>query len=89
MRLDESDFELLWITSMEWGLQWFQQQTRFSNKQPIHYDHKWAYWFKDYPSYLLGRAFLEGIKTDYQELVDEATGDFVLLTNYTSLTWQS
>jgi hypothetical protein len=88
MRLDETDFELLHITSTAWGVEWILQQTRFNCKTPLHFDHKWAYWFKDYPSYLLGREFLDGIKTDYQELVDEATGDFVLVTNYTSLTWQ-
>jgi len=47
-----------------------------------------AYWFKDYSAYLFARTFLDGIRTDYQELIDEATGDFVLLSNYTALTWQ-
>ena len=89
MKLDESDFEMLWDTSMGWGVQWLLQQTRFTSKQPIHYDHKWAYWFRDYSSYLIARQFLDGIKTDYQELVDQSTGDFMLLSNYTSLTWRS
>jgi hypothetical protein len=88
MKLDESDFEMLYTTSMSWGVQWILQQNRFASKQPIHYDHKWAYWFKDYSAYLFARTFLDGIRTDYQELIDEATGDFVLLSNYTALTWQ-
>lgn len=88
IRIDESDFEMLYITSTLWGVDWILQNTRFSAKQPIHYNHKWAYWFKDYAGYLFARTFLDGIRTDYQELVDEATGDFVLVTNYTALTWQ-
>lgn len=88
MKLDESDFEMLYTTSMAWGVQWILQQTRFASKAPIHYDHKWVYWFKDYSTYLFARTFLDGIRTDYQELTDEATGNFALTTNYTALTWQ-
>jgi hypothetical protein len=86
--ISEEDFELLHDVSMAWGEQWKHQQRRFSSKHPIHFNHLFAYWFGNYGSYLLGRQFLINIGTDYQELVDEASGDFVLLTNYVSITWR-
>jgi len=88
MNISETDFELLWISSMGWGVQWLPQLHRFSSKDPIHYDHAWAYWFVSYASYLLARTFLENIGAEYQELADEASSEFMLVTNYTSVCWR-
>ena len=76
---------------MAWGSHWKDHtiNKRFSSTQPIHFDHYFAYWFKGYAEYMIAREFLINIKTDYQELIDEATGDYVLLTNYTSITWRN
>lgn len=87
MNLTEADFELLHRVSTAWGKHWEAQKQRFGGK--IRYDLRWAYWFPDYASLVLGRTFLQNIGSEYQELHDEATGEHLIITNYASVSWQT
>lgn len=88
MNITELDFEQLHSTSMRWGNDWCQHKDRFRCFKPINYAFRWAYWFDDYPALMIARQFLENINSEYQEMYDEAMDQYLIVTNYITLTWR-
>ena len=81
--LKGADFEQLWTNSMEWMNQdWEQQADRFDPK-PF-YSWKYAYWFDSYAALKMAQAFINAVGSNHAIHSDEATGDWVMLTNYAS-----
>jgi len=81
--LKAADFEQLWINSMEWMNQdWEKQADRFDPK-PF-YSWKYAYWFDNYAALKMAQGFINAVGSNYAIHSDEATGDWVMLTNYAS-----
>lgn len=86
----EDDFENLSVTSMEWTAEiWAEQAAdgRFNiTAQDWKYSH--IYWFENYVSVIAAKKILREIGEDYKVLADDSTGEWVILSTYTSLVWK-
>jgi hypothetical protein len=88
LKLDELDFEQLWLNSMNWeGVGWEEQEGRFDpvgwkNKTPLNYSFKRIYWFERYADVLLAKVFLADIKQDFEVYFDNSDETYVIVTNY-------
>ena len=83
VEMNESDFEHLYDTSMNWaGTDWEVQDGRFY-PLPDYEKFERAYWFSSYGNLLLARAYLTAMGFDSATHFDEADGDacYVLLTD--------
>lgn len=87
--MDDEDFDMLPETSMAWaGIDWEEKHPgRFIPARSAETEIRWnltrAYWLGDpYASVLLARAFLQAREEEFQVLVDDSQGQFVIVTNY-------
>ena len=80
--LTSRDFDLIWNTSMEWGLHWKKQKARFEDEPMFHW--KQAYWFNTYLEALIAQHYLSGIGFESQTVFDSAIMEYVILTDYKS-----
>jgi hypothetical protein len=96
LRMSAHDFERLTDTAMEWRGTWDEHRGRFENLDgpfdPTYHPHpKWQliYWFEDYSSVLLARAFLDTQGIEYEAAFDAAEDGpaHVILTNFVSPAW--
>jgi hypothetical protein len=78
-----ADFEQLWLNSMEWnGQDWDKQVDRFEPAPLLTW--KYAYWFDSYAALKMAQGFISAVGSNHAIHTDEATGDWVMLTNYAS-----
>jgi hypothetical protein len=92
MKITQTDFDQLTISSMNWSeshLDWQKQEGRFEDidfriAEPVDVDYSFlrAYWFKTYASVLFAKAFLESLGYEYKVLYDTADDTYVITTNY-------
>ncbi|CAB4161722.1 hypothetical protein UFOVP1201_5 [uncultured Caudovirales phage] len=83
MLITAKDFEALSNTKMQWaGYGWESQSDRFD--QELFYEWPWAYWFEDAASMILARMFLFNLGRGFEFAYDEATDNYIIVTNYNS-----
>jgi len=86
----EEDFECLTATSMEWNPEtWAEQcsQDRFIiTSSDWQYTH--IYWFENYVSVVAAKGILREMGEEYKVHFDTWTGEWVLLSKYTSNVWK-
>jgi hypothetical protein len=86
----EEDFEFLNDTSMQWNAKIWSDQVeegRFVGR--IDFNHEYIYWFNSYAAVFAAKSILKDFQKDYSVLVDEATGDFAITTNYATHGWRN
>lgn len=82
IKMSSEDFEYLYETSMNWKDQdWATQDGRFT-PMPNYTQWQRAYWFDDRVSFILATSYLNHLKIEYDETLDDNQNQFVLLTNY-------
>jgi hypothetical protein len=84
MKLTNEDFMYLHECSMQWDQGWELKASRFEPRVKS-YQWRWAYWFDSYARLLLGREFLAEQGYEFEVVWDEATEQWLLLTNYESM----
>ena len=93
MEITEQDFDLLTTTSMQWGVDWTDQEPRFEmmpGQGVMRYDWAYAYWLNDYASVILARHFLDVCEDlPLQIAYDTISEDFVIVTNYATESWRN
>jgi hypothetical protein len=81
MKLTSQDFEHLFDAAMEWDVEtWADQMNRFDFKNEV--QHGFIYWVEEYPNLILCRQFLAENDYTYEPSFDEATEQWVFITNY-------
>jgi hypothetical protein len=88
IQINATDFERLWVNSMQWrGQDWEKQAHRF-DPMPV-FTWKYAYWFDNYASLKIAQAYLNGVGNarGLSEIHSDESGGWVLLTNYPSTSW--
>jgi len=80
VKLNASDFNYLWDSSMAWGEDWKYQADRFDKGISYHWKH--AYFFElSYANLVLAREYLRDTGISFEITNDEA-GGWVILTDY-------
>jgi hypothetical protein len=84
--ITESDFDKLHNMSMRWGKDWITQKGRFSDA-PL-FTWRMGYWMgKDWLPVMFCQTFLSSRGYESQTVWDNATLEYLILTNYESPSW--
>lgn len=86
----EEDFERLTTTSMEWTASTWSEQVKDGRFSIYQDDWKFNYihWFDNYAAVVAAKGILREIGEDYKVVSDDFTGEWVILTTYTSNVWK-
>lgn len=99
IRMDDSDFEHLYFTSMEWRHEngrndWTEQADRFElhgSDTEIDWSFRYAFWVgEEWANVMFARAYLESAGQEYQilwDMVENPDPSWVILSNYISPVW--
>ena len=86
----EHDFERLSTTSMEWNAKIWADQVEEGRFAINHSDWSYTYihWFDNYAAVIAAKNILREMDEDFKVVSDEVSGDWVILTSYTSNVWK-
>ena len=86
----EEDFEHLTHQSMKWDRRIWEPQAKFGRFNVCEHDWTYShiYWFESYAEIIAAKLILRQLEEDFSIKTDESTCQWVILTNYESLTWK-